>query len=87
MGESPLSRSILVGRARMVPISTKLLNAQPVPVRRGCCLLPAHISGSPRREQRVCDTKFELSRNPRALLIDCLLRVIIIIKSDFRNCK
>lgn len=87
MGESLLPGSILIGRAQMVPISMKLLNAPSVPARRGCCLLPAPISSSPRRKECVCDTKFELSRNPRALLIDSLLRVIIIIKSDFRNCK
>lgn len=87
MGESLLPRSILIGRAQMEPISVKLLNAPSVPAQRGCCLPPAHISSSPQRQQRIRNTKFELSRNPRALLIDCLLRVIIIIKSDFRNCK
>lgn len=87
MGESLLSQSILVRRAQMVPISTKPLGALSIPTQRGCCLPPALISVSPRREQRGCDTKFELSRNPRALLIDCLLRAIMVIKSVFRNCK
>lgn len=87
MGESLLPRSILVRRAQMVPISTKPLGVPSVPARRGRCPPPALISVSPRREQRVCDTKFELSGNPRALLTDCLLRAIMVIKSVFRNCK
>lgn len=71
----------------MVPVRVELLNATVNPMQRGCCPPHTHIIISPRRKQRICDTKFELSRNPRALLIACLLRVIIIIKSDFRNGK
>lgn len=47
MGESLLPRSILIGRAQMVPISAEPLNALSVPARRGCCLPPAHIGGRP----------------------------------------
>jgi len=41
----------------------------------------------PQKKQRLRDAKFGLSRNPRASLIDCLVRVITVIKSDFRNGK
>lgn len=77
--ESLLPWRIHVRRAQMVPISVKLVIAPSVPT-------PVIIT-SPRREQRARDTTFELSRNPGAALIDCLPRVIIIIKPGFRNCK
>lgn len=45
MGESLLPRSILAGRAQMVLISAKLLNAPSVPAQRGRCLTP-HASAA-----------------------------------------
>lgn len=71
MGESLLPPNILVRRAWMVPISVKLLDdAPPVAARRGCCQPSPPPPSASRRRERLCDTKFELSRNPRALPID-----------------
>lgn len=78
MGESLLPRSILIRRAPRMVISAKLLLVPSVPT-------PVIIS--PRRQQLARDTTLELSTKPGASLIDCLPRVIIVIKADFRNCK